>query len=140
MLAFGAVADTAIADPLGDLEDADAPAAPTLASPADASSTTDTTPSFDWNDPPDGTLFNIQIDDDPAFGSPIVDDSTLMVSHYTAAPLALGTWYWRVRAANGLAVWGDWSGSRSFIIAAPPAPGTPGTKVGGLNLSLSIGL
>lgn len=76
------------------------PSAPALASPSNGSSTYDLTPSFDWNDVSGATSYTIQVDNNSAFTSPEVSQ-TVTVSTYTpSSNMALGTYYWRVRATN----------------------------------------
>lgn len=64
--------------------------------------------------------YQIQIDDDPTFASPIiadVDASTL--TYTTVEELADGLYYWRVRAKESDTEWGDWSATQTIIVSAP---------------------
>ncbi|MBI2933691.1 MAG: S8 family serine peptidase [Planctomycetes bacterium] len=104
------------------------PAAPALVSPAHGSSTSDTTPTFDWSDvaDPSGVAYRIQVDNNADFSSPAIDASGLAASTFTpASALALGTYSWRVRAVDGAGSAGAWSAVRTLSIVAPPPDTTP---------------
>ncbi|MBI3240820.1 MAG: hypothetical protein HYZ49_00800 [Chloroflexi bacterium] len=103
-----------------------APGIPTLVAPAHNSTTTDYTPTLDWNDST-GNLdhYQLQVDDNSNFSSPTIDDSTLTTSDFTpGAPLnADVTYYWRVRAYNNLNQSFGWSSTFTFkTIVQSPAP------------------
>jgi hypothetical protein len=91
------------------------PAAPALSSPANGSETGDTTPRFSWSSVSGATSYRIQVDNNAGFGSPEVDLTTSNLYYTPAAPLSLGTHYWRVRAINTCG--GSWSSSRTVTIA-----------------------
>lgn len=97
-----------------------APGVPVLALPSNGSLTTDTTPTFDWNDVTDATSYTILVDNNSDFSSPVINQSPTVSSYTPASALALGTYYWKVLATN---VYGSsaYSGSWSFSIGAPPA-------------------
>ncbi|MDY0017333.1 MAG: S8 family serine peptidase [Candidatus Delongbacteria bacterium] len=99
------------------------PGAPTLIAPANGSGTTDTTPYFDWSDV-SGTLnYEILVDNNSDFSSPLINQTGLTVSEYTAASaLANGTYYWKVRGTNASGA-GTYSSTWNFSIGA--APGVP---------------
>jgi nitrogen fixation protein FixH len=101
--------------------------APALLSPADGTTTSDSTPSFDWADKTGAADYELQIDDDPLFGSVNLNKTGLSTSDYTLAAaeaLADGTWYWRVRARDADANATPYSASPSIIIDTV-APGAP---------------
>jgi hypothetical protein len=102
---------------------ANLPAVPTLVAPTDASTTTDTTPTFDWADVSGATSYTIQVDNNSDFSS-VEQTSSPAVSEYTATTLGSGTYYWRVLAtnANGSSAY---SGSWSVIVQATVIPGVP---------------
>ena len=77
-----------------------APSAPVLSSPANGSSSCDTTPSFSWDGVSGATSYRIQVDDDAGFGSPEIDQATSGTSHTPGSGLTPGTYHWRVRASN----------------------------------------
>ena len=76
-------------------------------------------------DPGEAILdYHLQIDDDPAFGSPLVDLESVLAQPFGAASgdligiplnalaavdqLLTGRWYWRVRARDGRDLYGAW--------------------------------
>jgi subtilisin family serine protease len=100
-----------------------APAVPTLLLPADASSTTDQTPTFDWNDVSGATSYTILVDNDIAFGSPEINQSPTVSTYTPAANLTYATYYWKVMATNAFGS-SVYSGSWSVIIGSVPAAPT----------------
>ncbi len=100
------------------------PPTPSLNSPADNASTTDTTPTFSWNsvsDPSGINRYDIEID-----GNVINAGNT---TSYTSAALALGNHNWRVRAVDGANNVGSWSALRTLTVidggpdtTPPPIP------------------
>ncbi len=62
--------------------------------------------SFDWSDVSGATKYQIQIDSNPDFPHPIIDQ-VLSTSSYTWNDMSGGTYYWQVRAGNGY-VWSAW--------------------------------
>jgi len=64
--------------------------------------TTDTTPTFDWADVPWVDSYRLQVDNDPDFGSPILDISGLTDSAYTPAdPLPSDIYFFRIAGLVG---------------------------------------
>ncbi len=95
-------------------------AAPTLTAPADASSTCDTTPMFDWSDVSGATAYRIQVDNNSNFGSPEVNQRPGLSTYTPATALAAGTYYWRVQSTNQCGD-GAWSSPVwSVIVVVPP--------------------
>jgi len=76
------------------------PAVPTLALPADASSTSDLTPTFDWNDVSGATSYTILVDNNSDYSSPEINQSPTVSTYTPASNLAAGTYYWKVLATN----------------------------------------
>ena len=83
-------------------------------------------------DPGDGVMdYQIQIDDDPAFGSPLVNQEGITVSgvpdgagHLVGLRLATlpgidgiraGAWFWRIRARDTHYQYGDWSAPDTYF-------------------------
>jgi Beta-propeller repeat len=96
------------------------PGAPTLVSPANASSQPQPV-TFDWNTTTSATSYQIQLDDSSAFTAPLVRDQTVTASEYATTSLPTATHFWRVRGVNVAGVAGAWSATRSFTPqAAPP--------------------
>ena len=102
------------------------PAAPVLVAPADASTTsTDNTPTFDWNAASSANEYQIQIDDNSNFSSPVASVTVTTTEYTPAAPLANATYYWRVRGRNtasGCALYGAYSSMRKVTVAVAPGP------------------
>jgi len=96
------------------------PAAPVLALPANASTTTDNTPTLSWNSVSYGNTYQIQIATNSAFTQ---NSQTLTAGvgelTYTLAPLMNGRYYWRVRAINVNSEAGAWSAYKYFTVSAP---------------------
>ncbi len=92
---------------------------PVLQSPANGGITEDTTPDFDWEDAAGATGYQLQAAGSPEFISPSVD-VMMSASNYafSATPLGLGTYYWRVRAQSGPEKWSEWSSPFSFTIVS----------------------
>ncbi|MDI6792223.1 MAG: right-handed parallel beta-helix repeat-containing protein [bacterium] len=124
------------------------PDMPNYSSPDDAIIFNDDSPTLDWDEPePYDLRYQLQIDDDGDFSSPILDindfESQLVGgqdplgagttgyihgSQYTVTPaMPEGTYYWRVRAmdcAGNISDWSHTSPYRRFTIdtTAPDAP------------------
>jgi subtilisin family serine protease len=74
-------------------------------------------PTIIWADTAQATVYHFQIDDQSAYSSPLINDSTLTdTSLYVADSLTdTNFWYWRVRAGNG-SFWTDYCSSQNFRI------------------------
>lgn len=92
------------------------PAAPVLRRPAVNAETLETLPTFTWDALTTAVSYTLQVAAVPGFDLPLVQGNTLTPSYtLTGSPLALGTYYWRVRAANSCGA-GDWSEVRAFAV------------------------
>ena len=99
---------------------------PTLQSPADGTTTGDTTPEFRWASVPRGVEYRIMVGRDAAFNSVTLDEYTYDTTFTPAAPLASGTYSWKARSRDDCAS-SDWSA---------PIPDAP---IGGVScLSVTI--
>jgi len=81
---------------------------PTLTLPANATAVTTLTPTFDWNDVPTATSYQIQVSTSPSFAAPLVNATTVSSTYTPLAPLPSGyVLFWRVRTngANGPSDW-----------------------------------
>jgi hypothetical protein len=76
------------------------PAVPVLATPSSGSSTTDLTPTFDWNDVSGATSYTILADNNSDFSSPEINQSPTASTYTPASNMATGTYYWKVKATN----------------------------------------
>ena len=97
---------------------------PNLLSPGENQFITEHYPSFTWNSAENATVYHLQVDDSPSFGSPAINNSSVAETTYTSPSyLDDGLWYWRVRSGDG-SEWSDWSSEISFGIDTQ-APGSP---------------
>jgi len=74
-------------------------AQPSLVSPSEGEVVFDTTPTFDWDDVPDATGYTLEYSPLPDFTG-MTAVSVTSSTHTPTTELALGDWYWRVRATN----------------------------------------
>lgn len=99
------------------------PAAPALNAPADGASTADTTPTFSWNSVANANEYEIEVDNNADFSSPIVNRTQPGTQFTPGNALTQGTYFWRVGANNtagGCAALGPWSAARSFTVTSTP--------------------
>lgn len=91
--------------------------APSLVSPANGTSSTNSAPTFDWSDVNDADLYQIQIDETSDVLFPERDKADLTVSEWQVSPgLTVDTWYWRARAYDAESgIWGAWSEVWTYI-------------------------
>jgi len=96
-----------------------APPAPSLISPENGAELLDNTPTFEWTlEDPSGVTYQIQIDDDEDFSSPVysaVDLTETTITLPDEYALALGKYYWRVRAVSS-DITGEWSEEWNFRV------------------------
>jgi len=74
---------------------------------------------FKWQNTANTHSYELQVDNNPNFSSPVFDGSTFFSSQ-TPPGFAQGQYYWRVRAFNIYGTSGPWSTRRQFIISIPP--------------------
>jgi len=102
------------------------PAAPALTTLTNAFVSASSTPTFTWASSTNAAAYEIQIANNAAFTSPILVDGMpgAGVQTYTAAKLADGLWYWRVRGLNNFGDPGAWATAYTFTVdtTPPPAP------------------
>lgn len=99
------------------------PAAPTLTAPANGASLSDTTPTFTWNSVANANEYEIEVDNNSDFSSPVVDQTRTQTNFTPGVALAAGTYFWRVGANNtagGCSEFSPWSAVRSFTITTAP--------------------
>ena len=110
------------------------PGAPTLSSPANNATAQPLALSLVWNRNGLATLYNVQLSTDPAFGSFVVNDSTVTDSTKAITGLnPLTNYYWRVRSYN-LSGWSSFSsawtfktiGTASQVVLSTPANNATG--------------
>lgn len=77
-------------------------------------------PTLTWSPVSWANRYEVQADDDPAFGSPNIDTtlpaSTLSFSTLTSGLSGHIVYYWRVRAQRDDGTWGAWSAVTTFVI------------------------
>jgi photosystem II stability/assembly factor-like uncharacterized protein len=85
--------------------------------------------------------YQIQVSTDSGFGNKVVDQSNLTDTTYSTNVLSLATtYYWRVRATEGVNA-GPWSTIGSFLTNRPPnVPNTPSPADGATNQPVSLTL
>jgi hypothetical protein len=93
-------------------------AAVALQSPADGALNVDSQVTLDWDDIGGAVKYQVQLDDDPDFTSPIFASREVTASDYSPNLYAYATgrtFYWRVRAYNGCQ-WEAWSSVYHFTM------------------------
>lgn len=93
------------------------PVAPVLLTPTNGSTTNDNTPYLQWSGVayPTALTFQVQVDDNSNFSSPVVSQGGLG-TNYTTGTLPDGLYYWRVRAINSDGASGLWSATWNFRV------------------------
>jgi hypothetical protein len=85
----------------------------------------DPLPQFGWSQPLDARAYRFALATDPDFTAPVVETDTLTGTSFTpAAPLPLGTYFWRVGTIDGNGRLGPWGDVERFEVVAPPADPT----------------
>jgi hypothetical protein len=92
----------------------------TLIYPANAS-TQSGVPYLQWAPQAYAAQYDVQLDNDSNFSSPVATATTKMSAWAYADALSAGTYYWRVRRKDADNLDGPWSATRSFSLA-PAAP------------------
>ena len=95
--------------------DTTGPTAPTLTDPIEDNITNDNSIYLEWNTVIDGVLYQVQVDNVWDFSSVAVDYTSGATSYLTPV-LEDGMYYWRVRTADDLSNWSNWSEVRTFTI------------------------
>jgi hypothetical protein len=92
-----------------------APAAPSLTAPSNGSTDQPLRPTFEWAAVAGADSYTLEVDDDPAFGSPEISETGLAGTSFTPAfDLAAGTTYWWRVAGENLCGGGASSAIYSF--------------------------
>jgi len=97
------------------------PLAPSLIAPENGAELLDNTPTFMWTSvtDPSGVTYQIQVDDNVDFSSPVYYAVNLVDNTHTLPDenaLLLGTYFWRVRAKDWEGNVGDWSEEWNFTV------------------------
>lgn len=117
------------------------PAAPVLTAPLNGAVNVSITPMLDWDSVAFGSTYQVQIDEDSLYNSPVFDSSLIIATNVNVPALTLlnnTRYYWRVRCENPGST-GPWSFSFNFrtIVALPNAPGLLLPVNGASNVSLN---
>ncbi|MBN2356401.1 T9SS type A sorting domain-containing protein [candidate division KSB1 bacterium] len=92
--------------------------APTLLKPIDGSTTSSRKPPFDWFNVYGASEYDLQIDNQADFSSPVVDVTLTTSDYIPGENLMADTYYWRVRARSDTDS-SSWSVPYSFSIYTP---------------------
>jgi len=92
-------------------------------------SVTFATPTFSWSMVEGAESYDLQVDNDPNFGSPEVNINTRQNTFTPIFTLANGTYYWRVKVRRNGNVANEWSTVKQFNLALPQPSGlTPANE------------
>jgi hypothetical protein len=94
------------------------PPAPAAVLPIPNAATADTTPYFVWSASSGANYYEIQVDDDPLFGSPMTRQTSSRAFTISAA-LSPGRYYWRLRARDAAGNWSTFSVSYAVQVNTP---------------------
>lgn len=78
-----------------------APDIPTLLTPANNSYSAPLSPTLDWSDAATATSYDLLVDNNSDFSSPIITTSSASSTYTVVVVLDCETHYWKVRATNG---------------------------------------
>ena len=100
------------------------PSVPTLQSPGDGSTITDDTPTLEWSASSGATQYQVQVDNNPDFSSPVVDTTGPGTAYTVASGLNDDTYFWRVRAGDSIRSWSSSTPPWQFTVdtGVPPVP------------------
>jgi hypothetical protein len=91
------------------------PSPPLPLAPADGSHSSDRTPDLIWSSVSGVTTYRLQVDDDPTFSLPLLDERIVATAYTPGSDLTPGPYHWRVLATNVCGD-GDWSDAWSVTI------------------------
>ena len=96
---------------------------PALIAPEDGETVTTASPTFHWDVAVGAASYGLMVAAESDFATPVIDTDVPTLAHTPAAPLADGTYHWRVQSRAGVAA-GEWSAARSFTIdtSGPDCP------------------
>lgn len=117
------------------------PAVPLLTAPVNGAVNVSITPLLDWDSVAFGSTYQVQVDEDSSYSSPVLDSSLIVATsiNIPSSTLLNNTrYFWRVRCTNPGGT-GAWSPSFNFrtIVALPNAPGLLLPVNGASNISLT---
>jgi hypothetical protein len=98
-----------------------APGTSTLTAPADGATLQPLRPTFTWNAVSGATTYELEVDDDASFATPVYTANVAGTTHQPATDLPSNEQlFWRVRASN---ICGDGGNSAVFDFTTLPLPG-----------------
>jgi hypothetical protein len=102
------------------------PTTPVLDNPGDTSLIGDIAVSWSASTDSDGSIdhYELQLSDSASFTT-ILNTFTTTYTNYNVTGLAVGTYFFRVRAFDNNGAWSDWSSDESIAIIATPPPAIP---------------
>jgi photosystem II stability/assembly factor-like uncharacterized protein len=117
------------------------PTAPQLTAPVNGAVNVSVTALLDWDSIVTAKTYQVQIDEDSTYASPVLDSMLIVNSRLNVPPGRLlnnTRYYWRVRGESAGGI-GPWSFSNNFrtIVAIPNAPGLTLPFNGASNVSLT---
>ena len=86
-------------------------------------SVTFATPTFSWDMVEGAEYYDLQVDNDPGFGSTAISISTRQNSYTHTSTLANAIYYWRVRVHRNGSVINNWTSAQTFTLALPTPAG-----------------
>ena len=96
------------------------PAKPVLETPEHQAIFNDPTPELAWNVSVNALTYDVQIDNNSDFSSPVEDMTGVTNLTYITGELADGRYFWRVRGVNQLDTAGEWSDVWYFTVDTTP--------------------
>lgn len=93
-------------------------------------SVTFATPTFSWDMVEGATGYDLEVDNDPGYGSPEISVMTTRNSYTPSRTLEQGTYYWRVRVRRRNNVANDWTATQTLELALPSVAGLTAVPVG----------
>jgi hypothetical protein len=91
------------------------------------------TPTFDWDIVEGAESYDVQVDNDPGFGSTEFSINTTQNSYTPIGTLANAIYYWRVRARRWGGIINEWSTSKTFTLTLPQPTGLTPNDPSALN-------
>ena len=102
------------------VQSATPPPTPELVAPRNKLSTNFQTPLFSWKPVTDAVKYELVVDNDDDFNSPIINELNISKTEYTPqASIPLGSYYWKLRAVNTADKKSDWTSKRTFTVREP---------------------
>ncbi len=118
------------------------PSAPVLASPADSSTGSSTSPTLSWNAVAGAASYDVQVSTDSSFGTFAVNHTGITGTNYAISGLSNGTtYYWRVDATNssGASIWSAiWNFTTTVTPPSAPVLASPANGSTGISTTPTL--